>query len=387
MKRISLVWIFVAILAISLVLRPPVAQIGPILDLIRQGLGIDDSQTAILAAAPVLCFGFGAFATPALVKKFGVNRTMVYLLLTLFVAILARPYLGFAGLLLGTTLAGLAIAVANVLLPTIVRERFPNKVAVITSAYTTFLAASASFAAAFSYPTAIGFGWQFSLAIWALPTLLAVGLSLFLLAGQSQVSDDGNEDHSPDRNLVLRSPIAWSIVGFFGIQSMGFYALLAWLPSLAIQMGGLNPNDAGALLSLMAIVGVPLGLVLSVNFGRFRSLARVGLLISILTMIGLGLLLLELWLPAVIVIGVGQASSFPLALSLISTRAANRHLTTMLSSLVQGIGYLIAALGTFLFGWVATQTGNWQVSITGLILLTGVQAFAAWSAGLPRVIK
>ncbi len=386
MKRSSTFWVLGAIFLTALVLRPPVAQIGPILEVIQKALGLDSSQAAILAAIPVLCFGFGAFASPALVRRFGVNRTMVYLLAVLVLTIAIRPYAGFLGLVIGTTLAGLAMAVANVLLPSVVRARFPKHVVVLTSAYTTLLAVSASFAAAFSYPSALWLGWQLSLAIWALPTLLALLLSFSLLSGDQSVSESENQDPRGDTKLILRSPMAWAIMALFGIQSLGFYALLAWLPSLAID-SGVNPSDAGALLSLMTVVGVPLGLILSSNFGRFKSLSLVGTLISLVTLTGMCLLLLQLWVPAAIVIGIGQASSFPLSLSLISTRAANQRLTTMLSSVSQGIGYLIAAAGTFLFGWVATVTGNWEVSVLGLIVLTMVQAGAAWFAGKPKLIK
>ncbi|MEY4554782.1 MAG: hypothetical protein RL197_1209 [Actinomycetota bacterium] len=386
MKRASTFWVLAAIFVTALIIRPPVAQIGPVLEVIQKSLGLDNSQSAILAAIPVLCFGFGAFASPALVRRFGINRTMVFLLTVLFIAIAVRPYVGFIGLLIGTTLAGLAMAVANVLLPSVVRARFPNRVAILTSAYTTLLAVSASFAAAFSYPSALAFGWQLSLAIWALPTLLALMLSFSLLSGDQSVSSSENEDHAGDTNLVLRSPLAWAIIVFFGFQSLGFYALLAWLPSIAIE-GGMNPTEAGALLSLMTIVGVPLGLLLSSNYGRFRSLSLIGTLVSLVTLAGICLLLLELWVPAAIVIGIGQAASFPLGLSLISTRAANQRLTTMLSSISQGVGYLIAAAGTFLFGWFATVSGNWQLSVLGLIALTLAQSVAAWFAGSPKIIK
>lgn len=386
MKRVSNLWVLGAIFLTALVLRPPVAQIGPILEVIQEALGLDSSQAAILTAIPVLCFGFGAFASPALVRKFGVNRTMIYLLAVLAITISIRPYLGFIGLLIGTTLAGLAMAVANVLLPSVVRSRFPKHVVILTSGYTTLLAVSASFAAAFSYPSALSLGWQLALAIWALPTVLALLLSFSLLSGDQSVSDSENEDPRGDTKLILGSPMAWAIMALFGIQSLGFYALLAWLPSLAID-SGMNPSDAGSLLSLMTVVGVPLGLILSSNFGRFKSLSLVGTLISLVTLTGMSLLLLQLWVPAAIVIGVGQASSFPLSLSLISTRAANQRLTTMLSSVAQGIGYLIAAAGTFLFGWVATVTGNWEASVLGLIALTLVQTGAAWFAGQPKLIK
>lgn len=386
MKKLTSAWVVLAILVIAVVLRPSVAQIGPILDLIQEKLGISDTQTALLAAIPVLCFGVGAFTTPALVRRFGLNQTMVGLLIVLLISVAARPYLGFAGLIVGTTLAGLSIAVANVLLPTIVRERFPSAVVPLTAAYTTILAASASFAAAFSYPSAAAFGWQLALELWALPILLAVILSFTLLSANETSSAAVEVDHSGDFRLISRSPIAWSIIGLFGIQSLGFYALLAWLPNLAID-SGMNPADAGVLLSLMTVVGVPVGLFLSANFGRFKNLAPVGSLISLVTVSGLFLLLMQLWIPAAIVIGIGQASSFPLSLSLISTRAANQRLTTMLSSVAQGVGYLLAASGTFLFGWLAKVTGNWQVSVLGLIGLTILQVVAAWHAGKPKIIN
>ena len=384
--RVRPFWVVLAILVIAVILRPPVAQIGPILDLIQAKLSLSDTETALLAAIPVMCFGFGAFATPALVRRFGVNKTMVWLLSLLFVAIAARPYLGFLGLIAGTTIAGLTIAVANVLLPTVVRARFPKKVVPLTAGYTTILAASASFAAAFSYPSAAQFGWQMALELWALPALLALGLSLTLLGGGSNSANDEPEEHSGDFKLIRRSPIAWSIIGLFGIQSLGFYALLAWLPNFAID-SGMSPSDAGALLSLMTAVGVPVGLLLSSNFGRFKNLAPVGAVISMVTIGGLVLLLMHVWVPAVIVIGIGQASSFPLSLSLISTRAGNQRLTTMLSSVSQGVGYLVAAGGTFLFGWLAKVTGDWQVSVIGLTALTIIQVVAAWYAGRPQVIK
>jgi CP family cyanate transporter-like MFS transporter len=289
-------------------------------------------------------------------------------------------------MLAGTTAAGLSIAVANVVLPTLVRLRFPKRVALLTSAYTTVLAASASFAAAFSYPSAIESGWQFALAIWALPTLLAFLLSITLVSDSQKAEAQSKGKNSRDFKTISRSPIAWAIVWFFGIQSMGFYALLAWLPSIAID-AGLSPLEAGSLLSLMTFVGVPFGLLLSANYGRFKSLAGMGVAISMLTALGLLLLFFGQWTLAAIVIGFGQASSFPLVLSLISTRSANQNLTTMLSSMAQGVGYLVAAVGTYLFGLGETLTGSWELSIGAMLALTVLQGLAAWFAGKPRVIK
>ena len=377
----------VAILVIAFVLRPAVAQMGPILQIIQTGLSIDSSQVALLTAVPVLCFGFGAFASPAIVRRFGVNHSMVYLLAILVAAIAVRPYLGYYGLLLATTIAGLSIAVANVLLPTIVRERFSKNIVFVTSAYTTILAASASFAAAISYPSACSWGWQFALAIWALPSLLAFGLSLSLLKGHHEAKVEvEHRDHSELWQLVFRSPITWWVMALFGIQSLGFYALLGWLPSIGIG-NGLDPAAAGGLLGLMTIIGVPVRFAIASNIGKLLSLSVEGVIISGITAVGLTLLLMHLWIPAVVLIGIGQASSFPLSLSLISTRAGNSELTTILSSVVQGVGYLLAAAGTYFVGILGNQTGNWNFSIALLLAVTLIQVVASWFAGLDRQIK
>lgn len=377
--------ILLAVLAIAFVLRPAVAQIGPILSNIQSGLGVSNTELAVLTAVPVLCFGFGAFASPALVRRYGINHSMVYLLAVLLVAIAARPYLGFLGLLIGSTIAGLAIAVANVLLPSIVRERFEDRVVLMTTAYTTVLAASASFAAAISYPAAVFGGWQFSLSVWALPTLLAVGLSFSLLKGHETKLEDTSDHSGSQWRTVWVSPITWWVTALFGLQSLGFYALLAWLPSVAIS-SGVDPAGAGVLLSLMTIIGVPVRFFLTPVLHKLFNQSVEGVVISGVTALGMVLMLFGLWVPAVVIIGIGQASSFPLSLSLIATKAKSMELTTILSSVVQGVGYLIAAAGTFLFGWLGALFGDWQISIYLIIAVTLVQVLSGWFAGKERVI-
>jgi CP family cyanate transporter-like MFS transporter len=175
-------------------------------------------------------------------------------------------------------------------------------------------------------------------------------------------------------------------VAFFGIQSLGFYALLAWLPSLLID-GGVSPAEAGGILGVTTIAGVPFGLLLASNLRRFRSLSAPAAIASALTMIGMALLLTPFSLIAGIVIGLGQASTFPISLNLISTRASTDAQTTELSTISQGYGYLAAALGTFFFGWLRDVTGGWVVPILLLVLLSALQLIAGIAAGRNRKIE
>lgn len=382
---------FIALFFISLVLRPPVASMGPLLHEIVADLGLSGAETGLLASAPVLCFGIGAFASPALVRRFGVNHAMLLVLSVLAVSALGRLFFGYPGLLIGTIAAGLSIAVANVLLPTIVRIEFPNRVPLVTGAYTTLLAFSASFAASIAVPSSELFGgWRLALAVWLIPAVLAAAFWAPKARAQEPHVAQAVGSAAEERAAVLRSPISWAIVGFFGLQSLGFYALLGWLPTLLIA-GGQTPAAAGGLLGVATAVGIPAGLLLSGAIGRFRSLAWWAAGASLVTLAGFTLLLMAFENPsltifACICLGLGQASTFPMSLSIIGTRASTRAQTTQLSAMAQGWGYLLAAVGTFAVGWLATATGSWSLSVSVLIALTAVQVGVGFYSGRPGVI-
>ena len=206
---------FIALFFISLVLRPPVASVGPLLHEIVADLGLTATEIGLLASAPVLCFGVGAFASPALVRRFGVNHSMLIVLGILTLAAFGRLFFGYPGLLIGTIAAGLSIAVANVLLPTIVRVEFPNRVPLITGGYTTLLAFSASFAASVAVPSSAALGgWRLALAVWLVPAILATVFWAPKALGQEAHVSQPAHSAAEERAAVLRSPISWAIVGF-----------------------------------------------------------------------------------------------------------------------------------------------------------------------------
>ena len=374
-------------------LRPPVASIGPLLEEIQVSLGVGPTLIGFLAAAPVLCFGIGAFASPWLVNRLGVNLAMLAVLIMLAVSSALRMIFDYPGLLIGTIGAGLSIAIANVLLPTVVRLSFPNRVALVTGAYTTILAISASLAASIAVPSSnlLG-GWNPAMAIWIAPTILAI--LLWFPQTRSQVAHvaQPSQAAAEEKRAVLRSPIAWAIVGFFGIQSLGFYALLGWMPS-ALTSIGVTPTDAGNYLGFASGVGIPTGLIISSMLGRFKSLAWWSAGTSLMTLSGNVLLTYVVasedtsWLIlSCVLIGLGMSATFPISLSLISTRASTSAQTTQLSAMSQGWGYLVAAAGTFLVGFIANLFGGWVVSFVLLCALTTIQIGIGFYAGRPGLI-
>ncbi|MEN9956127.1 MAG: hypothetical protein RLY34_934 [Actinomycetota bacterium] len=384
---------FLSIVFIAVVLRPPVASIGPLLQEIQTSLGVNSELIGLLAAAPVLCFGLGAFASPWLVSRVGVNHAMLYVMSFLGLASLLRMFFGYPGLLLGTIGAGLSIAIANVLLPTVVRVQFPNRVALVTGAYTTLLSISASLAASIAVPSSnfLG-GWSPALAIWILPTVLAVLLWLPQIRTQGSHVAQAASSAAEERAAVLRSPISWAIVGFFGIQSLGFYALLGWMPS-ALTAIGETPEAAGGYLGFASAIGIPTGLIVSSLLGKFKSLSWWAAGTSLSTLAGNVLFTIvlqtqdsSLLVLSCVLIGLGMSATFPISLSLIGTRASTQAQTTQLSAMSQGWGYLLAAAGTYMVGFVANASASWALSFGIIAALTLVQAAIGIYAGRPGII-
>jgi CP family cyanate transporter-like MFS transporter len=382
------VWALLSLVFISLAIRPPVASIGPLVEELIRTEFLTLFQVSLMTSLPIVCFGLGAFLSPALVKRFTLNKAMMYVLIVLSVAMATRLIGGFPALMTSTIIIGLAIAVANVLIPTIVREQFPDRIELITGVYVTLLAISASFSAAIAVPSSdlLG-GWRGALAVWFIPAVLAIVFWVPLFRSKSVGKVSSVATHAEERKAVVRSSLTWGIVFFFGLQSGGFYSVLNWLPSLLIDRG-MSAVDAGSLLGLTTFVGVPSGFLASLLFRKFKSLSLIAVGMTSLTLAGLLMIWLtpELLVLACVITGFGFAATFPLSLTLIGSRASTSTQTTQLSALAQGWGYLISAAGTFGFGFLREVTGNWDASLVLVSVLTFIQLFAGAVAGRDKRI-
>ena len=369
-------WALASVVFITMLLRPPLAAVGPLLSQIQAAYHLSQAQLGLLTSAPVLCFGVGAFAGPAMVRWLGLNRSFTVILAALTLLIATRVWLGYGFLIGATILLGLAIAVSNVLFPTLIRAEFPNQVARMTAVYTTLLSVFSAVASGVSYPLAQAMGsWQGSLAIWAIPG--AFGLVSWLVASRHTHPEDGAPSTSGERPNMWVHPLTWSIAAFFGLQSANFYVLLNWLPTILVSKG-FSPTDAGSTLGILSIIGVPVGMTITANLRRFKSLTLLVLIISAVTAAGVALFLAPnslTWL-AVVLTGFGLASSFPLSLALIAMKARGQSTTTSLSAISQGVGYLIAAASVFLAGLSFDVFHSWTPILVAQAVMSLAQAVA-----------
>jgi MFS transporter, CP family, cyanate transporter len=379
----------IAMVLLATNLRPAAAAVGPVIDRIKSDTGLSATGAGALTTLPVLCFGALAPLTPLLARRLGERTTAALALVVLLIGTLVRLVPGLGFLFLGTALAGAAIAVGNVLLPVLVRGNFPDRVGLLTSLYTTGLVGFAALAAGVTVPVADAFGggWRPGLAIWAVPAVIALAVWAPQLGRPRSARADPDAPVTSPRSL-LRDPVAWSVTLFFAVQSAGFYATLAWLPSV-FHSHGLSGSYAGFLLSLSLIVGLIPALTvpsLAARAGNQRVFVLV--FVSFIAAGWLGVIVAPTTVPYVwvVLLGIGQNASFPLALTLIVLRGGTASSTAGLSTLVQTIGYLMAAAAPLAIGAVHDISGSWTPALIVLLALLVPQMVMGLEAARNRTV-
>lgn len=370
-------------------LRPAAAAVGPLIDRIKSDTGLSAAGAGALTTLPVLCFGALAPLTPVLARRLGERSTAAVALVVLLIGTLVRLVPGLGFLFLGTALAGAAIAVGNVLLPILVRGNFPERVGLLTSMYTTALVGFAALAAGVSVPVADAFGggWRPGLAIWAVPAVVALVVWAPQLARRRPTRADPGAAVSSARAL-LRDPVAWSVTLFFAFQSAGFYTTLAWLPS-AFHSHGMSTSYSGFLLSLALLVGLIPALTVPSLATRAHDQRLLVILFVVLIAAGwLGVILAPTSVPFVwvVLLGLGQNACFPLALTMIVLRGGTLTSTAGLSTLVQTVGYLLAALAPLAIGAIHDVTGSWTPALIVLMALLVPQLVMGLEAARNRTV-
>ena len=377
--------LLLGLVLVALNLRPALSSMAPLLNDVSESLGLSAARAGLLTTLPVLCLGLFAPLAPFLARRFGAERVVLGILLTLAAGIILRSSLGAVGLFAGSLLAGASIGIIGVLLPGIVKRDFARHAGVMTGVYTMALCLGAALAAGATVPLSQHFGdsWKIGLGFWMVPALLAA-LCWLPQVGQKQ----GTHQVAYRVRGLLRDPLAWQVTLYMGLQSSLAYIVFGWLPSILIDRG-LSATQAGLVLSGSVIVQLASSLAAPwlATRGKDQRLAIV--VVMLLTLGGLfGCLyapLDGLWGWA-IVLGLGQGGTFSLALTLIVLRSRDAHVAANLSSMAQGVGYTLASLGPLAVGLVHDWTGGWAA--TGWIFaLLGVGAIiAGLGAGRARYV-
>lgn len=402
----------VGLVLVAVNLRPAVTSVGPVLEEVRAGLGMSAAVAGLLTSVPAVCFALVGSTAPLLARRWGTGGVIALGTTALALGLAVRPYAGGTGSFIASTALALAgIALANVLLPVVVKQRFPDRVGMMTGLYSVALNLGASTAAAITVPlTAGAFGgdWRLGLAVWAV--IAAAALPAWILLARDRSAPRAPATPAPAAHgmpvtgppkahrttaaaasagalRLRREPIAWALAVYFGLQSTAAYVIMGWLPQI-FRDAGLSARTAGLLFAVTALLGVPLSFVLSALAGRLPRQSGVAVLIGLFGLAGY----VGLWAdPAaapwlwVVLLGVANCS-FPLVLTMIALRGRDAATVGRLSAFAQSTGYLLSVPGPIVVGVLYEHTGSWRIPLAVMAFLTVPQMLAGVLAGRDRQI-
>lgn len=379
--------VLVGMVLLAVNLRPAAVSVGPVLEEITTDLAMSPTSAGLLTSLPVLAFaGVGALA-PWLARALGLHRTTLLSLGAVVAGVGARVSVDHELAFLAFSMVALAgMATANVLLPSLVKLHFPDRIGFVTALYTTALAIGLTGALTFTVPIseAAG-GWRMGVGVWALLALVAALPWVLLL----------RHDRHPDIAVrpirvgeVMRTRLGIAMALLFGVQSIHAYVSFGWFAQLW-RDAGFSPTEAGALVGLLAGISIPLSLWLPTLAGRrddHRSLLWGVIACYPVAYVGLIVAPYSLAVVWAVLIGVG-ACIFPLVLSLIGLRARTAAGTAALSGATQSVGYLLAVSGPFTVGLLYDATGGWTVPLIMMIVLVAPMLLLASYVGRPIYLE
>ncbi|HWO96068.1 MFS transporter [Bacillus licheniformis] len=365
--------LIIGVVLISLTMRSPLTSVGPLVGSIRESLGLSNTAAGLLTTLPLLAFSLLSPFAPILARRFGMERIILYALVLLMAGIAIRSLSATVPLFAGTVLLGLAIAVCNVLIPSLVKRDFSHNVGFMTGLYSVSMNLCGAIASGVSVPLArsLGIGWNGALGIWGLLALIAA-LFWFPKVRASHASAKITTSGASARRSLWRSPLAWIITLFMGLQSLLFYVLIAWLPEVMTSRS-LNEDSAGWMLSLFQFASLPVSFIVPIVAGRMKNQRLLVVIMTVLFFVSLGGLyfgdnaLILLW---TILLGIAGGCAFSLAMIFLSLRTKDATDAASLSGMSQSVGYLLAATGPTLFGLLHDVTASWNLPILLLLMVS-----------------
>jgi MFS transporter, CP family, cyanate transporter len=367
----------------SLAMRPQILAIGPLLPLIRTDLGLPAGIAGLLTTIPVLCMGLFAPIGPQVAARLGTRVAFAGCLLLIIGFGLLRSVIPPVELVLAATLGiGIGIGTAGAIPSMVVSQRIASRPALGTGAYAGGIVAGSTLAAAFAVPLAVDGDWRRALATISTLSLLSLAAWLLLVRGDPSL----RPRDQPARRLPWRNRTGWLLIALFGLQSILFYGIVAWLPNVFVERGW-TPNTAGALIAVFNGVGLLTTIGLPLVADRLGSRRIQLTLSSIIATVALILIvaapdLAFLW---VAILGLSLGAVFPLVLTLPLDVASNPAEVGSVAALMLLGGYILSSLGPVVLGAARDLTGDFATSMLMLVAVSVVLAVACTALSPERL--
>ena len=328
---------------------------------------------------PLIMFALCSVFAPRLAQKMSLEKLFALVLVVLTLGSLIRVF-NLPLLYTGTIILGAAIAVLNVLLPSLIQANQPHRIGFLTTLYITSMGLSITILSALAVPIVQMSSWRGL--IWVSTLICFVILLVWLpnvkyshrLASKQQ----GKQEHG----ALLKNPRVWALILFGGLQSLLFYTSMTWLPTLG-QQAGLSTDTTGLLAAVFSLISLPFSMTIPSLTARLKARQRLVMisLVSAAGLSGIAMLLIRTdsfayWLILNLLIGMSVSALFPYLMVTFSLKTSTPAQTAQLSGLAQTGGYILAAFGPSLFGYSFDLFHSWTPAILILLGLTVIMTMS-----------
>lgn len=380
--------VLIAMILLATNMRSPIVALGSIAPVVQQALNISETQIGWLGAVPMLTFAIGALIAPSIGKRFGLENTLIVMVALLTFGMVLRVIVPtWIGFLSGTLLLTLAIGFANTLAAPVIKQRTPKHIPLITGLFSLTMTVSAGIVAGVVLPLSESIGWQWSLGGWSFLGVFALAIWIFLRLrlGSSHHQTEVKSLAAVSNISMWRAPFAWQIAIFMGLQSLLFYTVASFLPSIWVSQGlsAVRAGQMGSVFQFMAPVAI-LSLTWLVNRGRpIQALAVFAAVLNVIGVLGVSYFSIDLaWLWSGLM-GIGCSAIFTLSMMLFSLRTYTTNQSSELSGMAQFVGYLLAFFGPLGTGWLHEVTGDWDLALLIMLILMVINVGLAWLVSRP----
>ncbi|TDN91251.1 MFS transporter [Microbacterium sp. BK668] len=383
--------LLVATCLVAANMRPTITAVGPLLGQIGDETSLSPTLLGLLGAVPLLMWALVSPVAHELSRRFGMSRAVTWSLVVLAVGTVVRSIPGpTASLWIGTIIIGAALAIVNVLMPAAIKRDFPARVPAMMAVYTALLGGVGAIASGVAVPVSHlelpggEAGWRFALLVIGLALLpFAIGAWGWATRGAPHAAGSGRHR---GRTGIWSDPVAWVVAAYMGFQASTFYMLLTWLASISVSTGR-SAVVAGFDVMIYQIFSLAGSLIVPFVL-RGRVERFVPALIPTLGIVGvLGLMAapgaIVFW---VVLIGLSSGASLGMTLTLMAQRARDHDASAALSGMGQSVGYVLAALGPVLFGWVHAAVGGWVAPLVLVLVVMIGQLATGVLAGRDRFV-
>ena len=369
----SMTSLLLAIFLIALNLRPAVTSIGPLLETIKKDLHLSNSEVSLLTAVPVICMGLFAPLAVHWLNKFGQKRGISLLIGVIGILTLVRAWLhDYVSLLITAFVIGVAIAIIGPIISSLIKEKFPTRMASAIGIYSLGMGAGATLSAGLTGVLYVWVGerWEFALAFWS--TLALIAYLVWFVAMKPQHE---RAVATEQQQATFRSPWtnrrAWLILLFFGFQASLFFSLTTWLASAASELG-FSVIEAGSVISVLTVSQILANICIPLLLEKFPNrsfwiyfslfIGTIGIVLLITGTVAL------IW-PASILLGFTLGGLFPLALLLPLDETTDAKEANAWTAMVQTGGFIMGGLVPLAIGILYDFSGTHQMTYYVLLVL------------------